>query len=71
MAQGLAISCLVRAFRLFNDARYYEAALKAIEPYKKDYGEGGVACQHDGNLYFEEYPSNRNSRVLNGFIFAI
>lgn len=71
MAQGLVISCLVRAYRLFNDNRYYDAAIKAIEPYKKDHSEGGVASQHDGDLYFEEYPSSHKSRVLNGFIFAI
>ncbi len=71
MVQGLAISCLVRAFKVIGDEKYIDCAIKALEPYQKSVGEGGVASIDEGYIFYDEYPSKGRYHVLNGFIFAL
>ena len=72
MAQGAAIRVFIRAFLLTNNEYYLELAKKAVNSYMIEYEDGGIR-QYDGegNVYYEEYPGNPTSHVLNGFIFAI
>ena len=72
MAQGQAISVLLRAHLLLNDERYLDAAGLAFEPFKVDLAEGGITTfDPEGLIFFEEAPSDPPSHVLNGFLFAV
>jgi len=71
MVQGLGISCLTRAFLVTNNEVYLESAVRALAPYRKDVGEGGVASYEGGFVFYEEFPSIPYHHVLNGFVFAL
>lgn len=72
LGQGLAISLLVRAFDLTNDKRYVKAALKGFKVYALPVKKGGVFRKFEGKYWFyEEYPTEPASYVLNGFIFSL
>ncbi|TWW67776.1 D-glucuronyl C5-epimerase B [Takifugu flavidus] len=72
MAQGQAMSTLVRAYLLTKDQAYLNAALKAVGPYKVPSAQHGVKAvfmnKHD---WYEEYPTTPSSFVLNGFIYSL
>jgi len=72
MTQGEVISFYLRMFQLGGDKSLLETAQKAYEFMKFDVSEGGVRRYDlDGNLWFEEYPTEEPSLVLNGFIYAL
>ncbi len=71
MAQGEAASLLVRAFLETGDDSFSGAALAALAPMSKLRADGGVCAQLDGDVWFEEYPTDPPSYVLNGAIFAL
>jgi heparosan-N-sulfate-glucuronate 5-epimerase len=71
MAQGQAISVLLRAHRLSGEERYLEAAREALPPLQTPVSEGGTQSTLDGVTVLEEYPTPRPSAVLNGWIFAL
>jgi hypothetical protein len=71
MAQGEAISVLVRAYSTTSDARYLDAARLAVQPFTKTYAQGGVRAEWDGFTWFEEYPGDSPKHVLNGFQVAL
>ncbi|MBS3957685.1 MAG: hypothetical protein KGZ40_09215 [Clostridiales bacterium] len=72
MAQGQAISVLVRAYYESDDERYLEAARLAFEPLSRTFDEGGVMYIDDsGGVWLEEYPEEPPSHVLNGMIFSL
>lgn len=72
MAQGLAVSVLVRANKLFGIKDYVEIAEKAINVFDVPVSEGGVMSFFpDNGIVFEEYPTSFSNSVLNGFIFSI
>ena len=72
-SQGLALSFLVRLYRVTGEAGYAETARLVYAPFRLL----GPARRHwvdyvlAGDLWLEEYPSARPSHVLNGFNFAI
>lgn len=68
MAQGMAMSVLLRAWRVDDDRKWFECAESALGSFSHGVGEGGVVAMLDDNVFFEEYPSNPPSFVLNGFI---
>jgi len=74
MAQGQAMSLLERAYRLTKKAKYRAAALKALAPLGRNVASGGLRrcffanCAHP---FFEEYPTNPPSYVLNGFMYTL
>ena len=71
MAQGEGISTLVRGYYLFHNEEYLEVASKALDVFTKTPEEGGV-LRHIGDMFFyEEYPTNTPSLVLNGFIYSL
>lgn len=72
ITQGYAISFYLRMYELFGQKEYYETAKKAYNYLKLNKSEGGVrVTDSKGYLWFEEYPSEKPSYVLNGFIYVI
>jgi hypothetical protein len=71
IAQGQAISLLVRAYDLTGSRTYLRAARMAVLPLNLDVEDGGLRTRFDGGTWFEEYPTREPSYVLNGFMFAV
>lgn len=71
MCQGEGASLLFRAYVAFNDDKYKQAALMAIDFMLKDISKNGVSIYEKDNLYLEEYPQSPQLSVLNGWIFSI
>lgn len=72
MAQGQAMSTLVRAYLLTKDRVFLNSALRATAPYKLPSEQRGVKAvfmnRHD---WYEEYPTSPSSFVLNGFMYSL
>jgi len=72
MCQGQAISVLVRAFWNSGKEAYVKAALKALGVFNKSSDEGGIrATFMDKYSWYEEYPTNPSSFILNGFLYSL
>jgi len=71
MAQGLGISCLVRAAQLLDNPCYLDCATRALRPFQRTVDEGGVTTLHKEGPFYEEYPCIPSQHVLNGFLFAL
>jgi len=71
MAQGLAMSVLVRAHRLTGGAREIELALAGTRVFEKSIEDGGVRTLERGHTLYEEYPGYPLPRVLDGFLFSL
>ncbi|KAM3927221.1 D-glucuronyl C5-epimerase isoform 1-T1 [Leptodactylus fuscus] len=72
MAQGQAISTLVRAYLLTKEQVYLDSALKATSPFKLPSEKHGVKAVFMSKYdWYEEYPTTPSSFVLNGFIYAL
>lgn len=71
MVQGLAMSALVRGYRLTGDARLLDLAGAATPPFDKSVEDGGVRTVEGGAVLYEEYPAYPLPRVLDGFLFAL
>jgi len=71
LAQGQGISVLVRAHKESGDARYLDAAQRALAAFNTSVNTGGVVFTDDrGDLWFEEYIVRPPTHILNGFIWA-
>ena len=72
MDQGQAISLYLRAYQLLGNEKYKETAEKAFAFFKYDYKDGGSKrTDENGCVWLEEYPTEKPSYVLNGFIYAM
>ncbi|XP_041875812.1 D-glucuronyl C5-epimerase [Corvus kubaryi] len=72
MAQGQAMSTLVRAYLLTKEPAFLGAALRATAPFKLPAEQHGVkAVFMDRHDWYEEYPTSPSSFVLNGFMYAL
>ncbi|KYH34701.1 hypothetical protein CLTEP_12980 [Clostridium tepidiprofundi DSM 19306] len=71
MAQGQAISLLVRMYHLTGDRKYLYVCEKALKPLTVDVSEGGLVQDFYGHPYYEEYPTEPASYTLNGFMFTL
>lgn len=75
MAQGQAMSALIRANNLRPDSRYTAAVAKARATFERVWAGGGVATwQKVGStsyLVYEEYMAPYSPHTLNGWIFAM
>jgi hypothetical protein len=71
MAQGLAISALVRSWRLRGSLEDLLLAKKASEVFWVPVEEGGLMDASGGMCFLEEYPARPFPRVLDGFCFAL
>lgn len=71
MAQGEAISVLLRAEHIAPGNGYGDAAVRAAVPFAHDIGRGGVVWRDGKNVFFEEIANEHAPHVLNGCIFAL
>ncbi|KAJ8417187.1 hypothetical protein AAFF_G00284140 [Aldrovandia affinis] len=72
MAQGQAMSTLVRAYLLTRDPVYLNAALRATGPYRLPSEQHGVKAVFMNKYdWYEEYPTSPSSFVLNGFVYSL
>ena len=71
LAQALAISALVRAYRHTDEGRYLDAARKAADFLEIPTEEGGLKRAWEGGYIYEEYPLPQRNGVLNGYISAV
>jgi hypothetical protein len=71
MAQGQAISLLVRVAHLTGSDVYIVTARAALPSLNKTYSQGGVRADFFGQPWYEEYPTSPPSFTLNGFMFTL
>lgn len=71
MGQSQAISVLLRAEALSGRAEYLETARSASSALYREVGSGGTQARVAGVPVLEEYPTERASAVLNGWIFSL
>jgi len=71
MSQGLAISCLIRAYRLKRDNRLLETAYRASKVFELEIEDGGVRTTENGVVFYEEYPAFPIVRIFDGFVFGL
>ena len=72
MAQGQAISLLLRVGQLGGTIVYEESSRRAVRAFFYSVAEGGVEQKFpDGAPVFEEFPTAEQSLVLNGFLFSL
>lgn len=68
MAQGEACSMLLRAMKVENNNKYYDAAKKAIDFMLLPLNKGGTTIYDGDDIYLYEY--TEEPLVLNGWIFS-
>ena len=71
MCQSEGVSVLLRAYIQTKEKNYYQAATKAIDFMLKKVEEGGTCLYTQEDIIFQEYVSDYNLSVLNGWIFSI
>lgn len=72
MAQGQVLSVLSRAYHLTREDKYKLAALKGLTIYTIPVELGGVLRKFENKyLFYEEYPTEPASYVLNGYIYSV
>ena len=73
MGQGHALSVLARAYHHSGgDNLYLNSALAGLWPFNVASSDGGVLANFLGRIpWYEEYPTQPASFVLNGFIYAL
>lgn len=71
MCQSEGASILFRAYSLTKEKRYLKNALKAIDFMLIDIKHGGTSSYENNELILQEYVSDDNLSVLNGWIFSI
>ena len=71
LAQGNALSVLLRAAEILQDETYAAAAQMAFPALCRPVSAGGVLWQAADDLWLEEYPLEPAGHVLNGAIYAL
>jgi hypothetical protein len=71
MAQGQAISLLVRIYDCSGDDSYLGSARHGLDPLAPPVSSGGLSADFFGHPYYEEYPTTPPSFTLNGFMFTL
>jgi len=72
MCQGQAISVLVRAYHATKAIKYLDAAESALAPFQLSSSKGGVkATFMNLHPWYEEYPTNPSTFILNGFMYSL
>jgi len=72
MAQGQAMSLLVRAYSRSGRHEYLDAAIRALALFDIPAADGGIVAKFmDHYVWYEEYPTIPPCFVLNGFMYAL
>jgi hypothetical protein len=70
LAQGQAISVLVRAYQLSGGRGYLRAARRALNPFLHPV-PAGLTSWWGAHRWYEEYPAAHPEHVLDGFMFSL
>lgn len=71
MAQGEAVSLLLRCHQLEPRQEFLRVSHGAVRAFLYEFEDGGVTAKFsDGSIFFQEYPVEPPVHVLNGGIFA-
>ncbi len=70
-SQSRAISILLRGYQLTGEKRLLGLAEKALIPFTFDVRDGGVTALTKWGPFYEEYPAEVPTLVLNGMIFSL
>ena len=71
MAQGQAVSLLVRALQETGSAAYRDAAALAVPTMRRTIANAGAATFEGGRYWIQEYIPPYSRDTLNGFMFSI
>lgn len=71
MAQGEALSVMVRAHELTAAAQFKTACARAVDLMQRPVEQGGVCVYEKDDVFLEEFPARERDTVLNGWIFAL
>jgi heparosan-N-sulfate-glucuronate 5-epimerase len=72
MIQGECLSFYLRMYQLTQNSLLLEKAHRIFDFMFVPFTEGGVyMTDEEGNVWLEEYPSEPQSKVLNGFVYAL
>ena len=72
MCQGQAMSVLVRAYANTKDERYLRAAEAGLAVFNISSQQGGVKAMFmEKYVWYEEYPTNPPTFILNGFMYSL
>lgn len=71
MAQGLALSALVRAERLGANESLLPLIHRGLDLFELPLEQGGVVSRENGFPLYEEYPARPLPRILDGFLFSL
>ena len=70
MAQGYAISVLLRYYELTKNQKALDIAIKAKNLMLEPMPKGVFKILNDGSYWIEEYPSKQSPQVLNGYFIS-
>jgi glycosyltransferase involved in cell wall biosynthesis len=72
LAQGCAISVLLRAYQLTGEEVFLAVAQRAVRTFEQDILDGGVSAPLGANgVFFEEVAVYPAAHMLSGFVFAL
>lgn len=71
IAQGQAISALVRGFRITGDMELLEICRGAAKAFRRSIAEGGIRTFADSHVFHAEYPAHPVPRILDGFLSGL
>lgn len=71
MCQSEGISILLRAYKETGEKKYFHYAKKALDFMLEDVINGGTTLYDKENIIFQEYVSEYELSVLNGWIFSL
>lgn len=71
LAQGAALGLMSELHTVTGDEQWFERGEEILASFRVPFSEGGFTHRDHGFLWFEEYPSNPPTTVLNGHLEAI
>lgn len=72
LSQGWILNACLEAYHITQDNKYLNLVEKALKAYLVPVENGGFMREwNEGEVWFEEYGTERPSRVLNGAIFGL
>lgn len=71
LSQGMGIGLALMAYHETKEEEYLNILESALYGYLVKAEDGGFFRSWDDCIWFEEYPTENESRVLNGFLFSI
>lgn len=70
-SQSRGMSILLRAYQLTGDMTYADLAKGALLPFTFAVADGGVTSFTEWGPFYEEYPADVPTLVLNGMVFSL